>query len=123
MSTKIRALLPQPKTRRNRSTRCRKENTGGGICCADCVLVMLSVFAGITAVKRAGVHTHPALSRVIENEAAPTCTEAGSCDEVIYCAECGEEVLRTHVTFGMPAHRFENEKCTVCGEEQRAKSE
>jgi len=90
---------------------------------AVCALVMLSVLAGIAAVKRAGAHTHPALSRVIENEAAPSCTEAGSCDEVIYCAECGEEVLRTHVTFGMPAHRFENGKCTVCGEEQRAKSE
>ena len=66
-------------------------------------------------------HAHPALIRMIENETAATCTDQGGYDEVIYCAECGEEVLRTHITTGMPAHRFENEKCVICGEEQRAR--
>ncbi len=65
------------------------------------------------------VHTHPVLTRVLENEIAPTCTEQGSYDEVIYCMECGEEVLRTHIGVGMPAHQFQNEKCIVCGEVQR----
>lgn len=63
------------------------------------------------------VHTHPALRRVIENEVAPTCTEQGAYDEVLYCAECGEEVLRTHINTGTPAHQFQNEKCIVCGED------
>lgn len=67
------------------------------------------------------VHTHPALNRVIENQIEPTCTVEGSYDEVLYCTECGEEVLRTRITSGMPAHQFQNEKCIVCGEEQRAR--
>ena len=65
------------------------------------------------------VHTHPALQRVKENEVAPTCTEQGYYDEVLYCKECGKEVMRTRIRWGMPAHRFEDQKCTVCGEEQR----
>lgn len=64
-------------------------------------------------------HSHPFLIRVIENDVAPTCTEQGSYDEVIYCRDCGKELLRTHITYGMPAHQFENEKCIICGEDQR----
>lgn len=84
--------------------------------------VILSACAIIDIAKRTNeAHHHPVLSRVIENEIAPTCTTEGSYDEVIYCAECGEEVLRTHISMGMPTHQFYNEKCIVCGEEQRAK--
>jgi len=64
-------------------------------------------------------HNHPELIRVLENEVAPTCTEQGSYDEVIYCALCGEEVLRTHILKGVPSHQFENQKCIICGKEQR----
>ena len=67
------------------------------------------------------VHAHPVLNRAIENEVAPTCTVEGSYDEVLYCAECGEEVLRVHIINGIPAHQFENQKCIVCGEDQREK--
>lgn len=82
--------------------------------------IILSACAIIGVVKNTnGVHTHPVLNRVIENEVAPTCTVEGSYDEVFYCAECGEEVFRTHVGMGMPTHQFVNEKCIVCGEEQR----
>lgn len=66
-------------------------------------------------------HTHPELIRVVENEVAPTCTEQGAYDEVLYCAECGEEVLRTRISKGTPAHQFQNEKCIICGEVQRAR--
>lgn len=84
--------------------------------------IVLSVCAIMEIVKHANeVHTHPVLIRVIENEVAPSCTEAGSYDEVLYCADCGGEVLRTHISVGMPAHQFQNEKCVVCGEDQRAK--
>lgn len=83
-------------------------------------IVALSAFA-IISIARGGKeeHAHPELTRVIENQVAPTCTEQGSYDEVLYCAECGGEVLRTHILEGMPVHQFENEKCIVCGEDQR----
>ena len=64
-------------------------------------------------------HSHPVITCVKENEIAPTCTVPGSYDEVLYCTECGEEVLRTHIITEMPAHQFQNEKCIVCGEDQR----
>ena len=90
-----------------------------------CILA-LSACAVFQIVKSANksdsnVHAHPEVYRVIENEIAPTCTTQGSYDEVIYCEECRAEILRTHIKFGMPTHQFENEKCTVCGEEQRAR--
>ena len=57
----------------------------------------------------------------IENEIEQTCTTEGSHDEVLYCTECGEEVLRTHITTGRPSHQFYNQKCIICGEDQKAK--
>lgn len=89
-------------------------------------MVMLSICIVTAVVKITNnptneVHTHPVLTRVVENKIAHTCTEQGSYDEVIYCMECGEEVLRTHISMGMPAHQFQNEKCIVCGEIQRAR--
>lgn len=87
-------------------------------------LIIISAFAIMEAVRlrsisASGEHSHPELVRVIENQTAPTCTEQGSYDEVLYCAECGKEVLRTQIKTGMPTHQFENQICTVCGEEQR----
>ena len=67
-------------------------------------------------------HTHCELVRVIENRVAATCTEQGYYDEVLYCAECGKEVLRTRISEGMPAHHFENQKCIVCGKDQRERN-
>lgn len=94
---------------------------------AICIL-LLAVFAAVFAVSNLKdpakeAHVHPFLIRVIENEVAPTCTEQGSYDEVIYCRECGKELLRTHITYGMPAHQFENEKCIICGEAQRERDQ
>lgn len=57
----------------------------------------------------------------MQNYVSPTCTVEGSYDEVFYCEDCGKEVLRTHIITEMPAHKFQNEKCTVCGEDQKAK--
>jgi transcriptional regulator with XRE-family HTH domain len=85
-------------------------------------LIVISGCAVMQVVKSMNeVHTHPQLSRVIENKVAPSCTVEGSYDEVLYCAECGAEVLRTHIIEGMPSHQFQNEKCIICGEEQRAR--
>ena len=38
---------------------------------------------------------HTPASAVIEKMKAATCTERGSYEEVVYCAECGEEISRT----------------------------
>ena len=40
-------------------------------------------------------HIHTPNSAVRENEIAATCASAGSYDEVVYCAECSEEISRT----------------------------
>lgn len=69
-----------------------------------------------------GTHSHCELVRVIENKVAATCTEQGYYDEVLYCAECGKEVMRTRISEGMPAHQFENQKCIVCGKDQRERN-
>lgn len=58
---------------------------------AACVVVKIVMDLNASASQ---VHTHSALSSVKENEIAPTCVAEGSYDEVIYCTECDEEILR-----------------------------
>lgn len=85
-------------------------------------IIVLVAYATVLTVKLAnGNHSHPTLRRVIENEIEQTCTTEGSHDEVLYCTECGKEVLRTHITTGRPSHQFYNQKCIICGEDQKAK--
>ncbi|MBR4193318.1 MAG: InlB B-repeat-containing protein [Oscillospiraceae bacterium] len=57
-----------------------------------------------TTVIGESTHTHTAAAAVQENYAAPTCTAAGSYDEVVYCATCGEELSRTHKTVAALGH-------------------
>ena len=52
----------------------------------------------------AQTHTHTAAAAVQENVVAPTCTAAGSYDEVVYCATCGEEMSRSHKTVAALGH-------------------
>lgn len=88
---------------------------------AICLIVLLSAFAIIVVSRDSEekVHKHPELTIVKENEVAPTCTTEGSYDEVVYCTECGKEIMRTRKSLGMPTHQFYDEKCIICGEEQR----
>ncbi len=65
------------------------------------------------------VHTHTVLSSVKENELTPTCTAEGSYDEVVYCTECSEEILRTTRSAAKLAHTLsssvkENEVAPTC---------
>ena len=80
---------------------------------------------------------HKAEEAVKENEVAPTCTEKGSYDEVVYCSVCGEELSRETKEIPALGHSEaeavrENEVaptctekgsydevvyCSVCGEE------
>ena len=43
---------------------------------------------------------------VSENEVEPTCTEKGSYDSVVYCADCGEELSREEVEVDALGHNF-----------------
>ena len=53
-------------------------------------------------------HSHSVLSSVKENEVAPTCTSDGSYDEVVYCADCNEEIMRTARSVPKTAHLLSN---------------
>ena len=77
-------------------------------------------------------HTCTPADAVKENEVAPTCTAAGSYDEVVYCSECGKEISRNTVTVNSLGHTpvvdakvdatcestglTEGSHCDVCGE-------
>lgn len=68
------------------------------------------------------VHTHSVLSSVKENEVAPTCVAEGSYDEVIYCTECDEEIMRTTKSLAKLSHTLssgakENEVAPTCAKE------
>ena len=68
-------------------------------------------------------HVHTPGNPVVENNVEPTCTAAGSYDNVVYCTECGEELSRETVTVPALGHAplaavVENNvepTCTVAG--------
>ena len=81
---------------------------------------------------------HNAGEAVVENKTAPTCTEDGSHDEVVYCTVCGDELSRNTVTDAKLNHKASDEwnkenevaptcenkgsydlvlRCSACGEE------
>ena len=68
---------------------------------------------------------HTEKEAVKENEIAPSCTETGSYDSVIYCAVCDAELKRTTVTVEALGHAFgawettAAPTCTEQGEETR----
>ena len=59
---------------------------------------------------------HTPAEAVRENEKAPTCTEAGSYDSVVYCSACNEELSREKITVEALGHDFVNGECTRCHE-------
>ena len=68
------------------------------------------------------VHSHLDFKIVRENEVTPTCTEEGSYDEVMYCAECDEEILRSPKSEAKIAHTLassvkENVVASTCTKE------
>ena len=70
------------------------------------------------------VHTHIPGDAVKENEVAPTCTEDGSHDEVVYCKTCKKELSRKTVTDTKLGHAIQEKwssdenkhwhECTRC---------
>ena len=77
-------------------------------------------------------HDHVGAEAVKENEKAPTCTEKGSYDLVVYCSICGDEMSRKTVEVDALGHKeevlaavaptcteaglTEGKKCSVCNE-------
>ncbi len=73
---------------------------------------------------------HTAGETQIENKVPPTCTSAGSYDEVVYCTECGEEISRQTVEIPATGHSYQAQAfaptctedgytvwtCSVCGD-------
>lgn len=53
-------------------------------------------------------HTHSELYSVKENEVAPSCTAEGAYDEVVYCADCDEEILRISKSLAKLTHTLSN---------------
>lgn len=68
-------------------------------------------------------HEHTAGESVRENIVAASCTQSGSYDEVVYCADCNEEISRTQKTIAQTAHTpsieviKENEAPATCAKE------
>ena len=57
---------------------------------------------------------------VVENNVAPTCTEAGSYDNVVYCTVCDAELSRETITVDALGHSYqinkEGKMACACGE-------
>ena len=49
---------------------------------------------------------HSAAEAVTENRVEPTCTEAGSCDTVVYCSVCGAELSRATKVLAPTGHAW-----------------
>lgn len=52
------------------------------------------------------VHVHTGAEAVKENEKAPTCTEKGSYDSVVYCSVCGEKMSSETKTIPETEHQY-----------------
>ncbi|MBQ6165630.1 MAG: leucine-rich repeat protein [Clostridia bacterium] len=66
-------------------------------------------------------HEHTPAQAVRENEIPATCEVDGSCELVVYCADCGEELSRTAQTLPATGHDYgawteldENEHRKIC---------
>ena len=85
---------------------------------AICVLILV-VGVVIKIANDANRHSHTAFRSVKENEVAPTCVAEGSYDEVVFCTDCDEEILRTTKSVAKLAHTLsgsvkENEVAPSC---------
>ena len=100
----------------------KKKIPYGWLISAAC-FVILAACAAVYIVKVTDkAHFGHALDSVKENEVSPTCTAEGAYDEVVYCKDCNEEILRTHRITDVTAHTpsgsvKENEIAPTCAEE------
>lgn len=60
-------------------------------------------------------HTHTPAEAVKEGELEPTCEQGGWYYELVYCAECGEELSRVRRNTSKLPHQYRDGKCVTCG--------
>ena len=70
-----------------------KTSSGGG---ASNTSSSSSKSSSSNSTSTSSTHTHTPGAAVEENRVEPTCQQAGSYDEVVYCTGCHEEMSRTH---------------------------
>ena len=74
-----------------------------------------------TKVAAIPVEGHVEAAPVVENNVAPDCENAGSYEEVVYCATCGDELARNTVPVPALGHKMSTATCqapatcSVCG--------
>ena len=104
---------------------CTTDGSTAGTKCSVCNTI-------IAAPQTIAATGHTPAEAVRENEVAPTCTEEGSYDEVVYCTVCSVEVSRETKTIDATGHieekleavaptctesgLTEGTKCSVCDE-------
>ena len=88
--------------------------------CTDKGLEERKCECGETETREIAALGHSAAEAVKENEVAPTCTENGSYDNVVYCSVCNEELSRETVTVDALGHDFVNGECSRCDAEMDA---
>ena len=90
-------------------------DTRGGIRPA-CILTNLESDVLLSDDLYSEPHVHTPGQAVVENEVAATCSTTGSCDEVVYCSDCGEELSREHKELPIAGHTDEDNDglCDFC---------
>lgn len=74
-----------------------------------CFIVLAALIIILMLANNANkAHSCVAPTAAHENEVSPTCASEGSYDEVIYCADCGNELSRTSHTTAKLAHTLKN---------------
>ena len=89
-------------------------------CTAEGVKTYTCTVCGETRTEVLAATGHTPGESVKENAVEPTCTEKGSYDEVIYCADCGIELSREKITVDALGHTWDEGKITTeptCTEE------
>lgn len=63
-------------------------------------------------------HVHSPAQAVLENSLEATCVEDGHYEEVVYCAECEEELSRIQEPVSALGHQYKDIICQRCGAEK-----
>lgn len=93
-----------------------------GVALLAALVVIIIMVAKRNDAPSEALHSHLDLKSVRENEIAPTCSAEGSYDEVLYCAECNEEIMRTTKIVAKCSHALadgvkENVVSATCAKE------
>ena len=81
-------------------------------------LACLFVFSSCDEKQGSFPHVHTEASASKENVMEASCEISGSYDEVIYCADCKEELSRITKSIPKISHKYQNDKCIYCNAEK-----